>query len=295
MDTVPTLGHIVMPVLFDRFPALKRYLQPPHWRGAVQHHQEGSRRQSRMVRVTLLENGADLVALRTRLLKPTGITVNSFCVATLSKAVAAAVVQNRSHWGPAMDPATGRVRLKIMIATNERPQNTKKNTSTMDIRPSDLGTYLCGSQLYFSVSVPRGDGNRNDWLVMAKQFQRDLKRSRSSAAMDVGLCAFIQEDWIQFVHKSDNNAPNGIEDSLEISNLGMVELPHEGNNNNNWIVDRLWFAQGRKVTGPGITVTIAGTQNGLTAVLSAFPQAVEPPMLNSIAKEWKKLVASNIP
>lgn len=276
MDTVPRVSHLLLPVLLDRFPALQRYLKPPQWRGATS-HVEGDERSSHMVCVELVKEGNALTDLR-RLVREKGVTVNSFCVSMLSKAVATVVAKNPAHWSSAVS-RTGTIHLEIQVAANERPRCGSSANA------SHLGCYLSGPKLYTKVS--RDD----DWLRVAARFQKDLHRSIRDSAKEIGLCAFIGEDWIQAANKYEKQVPNGISDSIEVSNLGLVHI----DDTSKWQLEKVWFAQGRRGCGAAMTVCLAGTPNGLNAVLSSFPQAVDKSTLEAIAKEWTSLVGRQLP
>jgi hypothetical protein len=98
----------------------------------------------------------------------------------------------------------------------------------------------------------------------------------------MGLCKCIQEDWVEFAKKNANRLPNGREDSIEVSNLGNVSL---NTLCGGWNVKGLWFAQGRKVTGPALTFTMVSSMGGLKAVLSAVPQTFNRDSVVAIGKE----------
>ena len=105
--------------------------------------------------------------------------------------------------------------------------------------------------------------------------------------MDIGLCPFISEDWIQFARKFANGRPNGITDSIEFSNIGKVRLKASGA----WEVKDFWFAQCRKDTGAAIIVTVARhgeAGENVRAILSSFPQAVPRESLADIARAWEQ-------
>ena len=103
--------------------------------------------------------------------------------------------------------------------------------------------------------------------------------------MDIGLFAFVREDWIEFASK--HSEPNGRGDSLEVSNLGIIsslESKHKI-----WKLNGLWFAQGRNNTGPCLTLTIVtAAPGGVKAVLSAVPQALSRNSVLAIGKLFQR-------
>ena len=263
VDTVPTIRHLLIPVLLDMFPSLTPYLKPPHWQGLTDHKNDKSvGRQSQMSLCSMIMDGDQL----SRACQRMNVTVNSLCVATLCRAIAVTSGEK---------DAKSKVNLlKVQIAKNER--------CNCDLLPSDLGAYLSGPQVY--VSAPTASSIES----IAYSFQRKLYASFHSAAMDIGLCKFISQDWIEFARKFAKQEPNGIHDSLEFSNLGKVQLK---GTNADWKLQSFWFSQGRRETGAAITVTVARNREDgseIQAVLSSFPQAVSREMLEQISRAWEK-------
>ena len=111
--------------------------------------------------------------------------------------------------------------------------------------------------------------------------------------MDIGLCKFIRGDWIEFAKKYCEAIPNGIHDSIEISNLGVAKLGG-ADYRVGWSLANLWLAQGRRGFGAAMTVCVVSNispsdlTGGMNAVMSSFPQAVPKETLLAIGNEWKQ-------
>ena len=277
MDTVPTLGHLLTPVLLDQFPSLTRYLKPPHWQGLTKHNKDKSlERKSQMTICSISLDGNGLSQTCQRM----NVTVNSLCVANLCKAIANTIGEEEEHASAAMtsDLSNGsnnnsHVRFKVQVAKNER--------GNCALLPKDLGVYLSGPQVYVTAAATCSTES------IASSFQRKLYASFRGSAMDLGLCKFISEDWISFARKFAKHEPNGIHDSLEFSNLGTVRLKDASSDG--WNVRGFWFAQGRRETGAAITATIARNEkdgSNIRAVLSSIPQAVPRETLEKISQVW---------
>ena len=56
-----------------------------------------------------------------------------------------------------------------------------------------------------------------------------------------------------FSIKHADRQPNGQEEGIKISNLGILALDPRPKA---WNVSHLWFAQGRNVTGPALALTV---------------------------------------
>lgn len=271
MDTVPTLHHILLPILLDRIPSLTPYFKPPHWKGATSHREDS--RQCQVLCCPLALDGEQLKGACRKM----NITANSLAVAALCKAVAKTVAGEDFHKSSAMTTKGGStsVRFKVQVAKSER--------GSCNLLPTQHGTYVSGPQVYVAAS----DNDSHDWRSIGASFQRKLRASYKGAAMDIGLCPFISEDWIDFAKKFAKGEPNGVNDSFEVSSLGKVKLEDSAK----WIVRNFWFSQGRKGTGAGLIFSMArsGSLGGdISAVFSAFPQAVPMDTLEQIAQAWKQ-------
>ncbi|CAB9530230.1 Conserved hypothetical protein [Seminavis robusta] len=284
MDTVPTLSHLLIPVLLDRFPSLETYFKPIHWKGLTKH--DAGARQSTMVCCPISLNGQQLA----KVCEDMKFTFNSLCVATLCKAIAKTVGNQKEHISAAMTTTQNNginsVNFKVIVAKNER-------NNCHPVKPDDLGVYLSGPQVYVSCCSSNNNAtttNKAEYQSIASSFQQRLRALYRAAAMDMGLCVFIPGDWIPFASKFAKNEPNGINDSIEFSNLGKVRFTTNNGTPNKWNVKDFWFAQGRRETGAAIIATI--TRSGeageeIRAVMSAFPQAVPRTTLAQIADTWK--------
>lgn len=261
VDCNPSVGHL-LPVVLYSFPRLAPYLKRPHWRGNTVHSDNWRDRSSQMVCATLLQDGQRL----RQTCKSLNLSINSVLVATLCKAIARIV----------NGPEQNSLRLKVQVAANERQRRTHA------ISPTELGSYVSGPQVYVQA------GASDNVVRLSTTFRNRLESALQTSLMDMGLCKFINEDWIQFALSFHNETPNGIHDSVEYSNLGLVELD---DTQSPWNVENIWFAQGRKGFGAAITVALAASaEGGISAVLSAFPQAVSRQMLLDIATEWERCI-----
>lgn len=168
----------------------------------------------------------------------------------------------------------GGLLLKVITAVNERLACGMTN--------EDLGVSLVGPQVLLIASL------ESNVTEIASAYQTQLAASREAACMDMGLCKFISEDWIQFLKRHAHRHPNGREDSLEVSNLGYMSFGEMAG----WSVEGLWFAQGRNVTGPAVTLTMVSSKGGLKAVLSAVPQAIPCHCLVAIGESFQEELAA---
>lgn len=103
--------------------------------------------------------------------------------------------------------------------------------------------------------------------------------------MDIGMCRFIDQDWIQFARTLADEQPNGVHDSLEVSLMNHVDSDFESSGDLG--VDRLWFVQGRRGFASAIIVTTMNTGTCLHAALASFPDAVSTMQLEKIETAWK--------
>ena len=279
MDTVPTLGHLILPLLYDRFPRLESFLQPSHWQGLTT-HDEKSLRHTTMACLTITLDPSVLSTLRRN-----KITVNSFLVATLCQAIARVVGQRADNLaGVTQSPAAklSSLRFQIQVAKSER--------SHCGLAAESLGVYLSGPRVTLCTT------GESDCQTLAARFQQRLRAV--SSARDIGLCAFINGDWMDFARRLAQRRPHGIGDSIEFSSLGRVSLDGSDVDDDNtptlslcpWSVRRLWFAQGRRQAAAAIEATTVTRGSEICAVLSAFPQAVPRATLRQIADAWKQII-----
>jgi hypothetical protein len=267
MDTVPRLGHLLKPVLIDRFPRLIR--EPSHFQGMPHDYSQTTTRTCHMVCLSLVNDNE--VSVLKESCRKRQITVNSACVAAISRATSIHVRTNPRLFRNCQGIlSNGGLCLKIITAVNERT-----------CAPKDLGVYLVGPQFWMETT---GMSSSSSLEEFASLYQSRLRDSRDLARMDIGLCAFIREDWIEFASK--NSEPNGRGDSLEVSNLGIIsslESKHKI-----WKLNGLLFAQGRNNTGPCLTLTIVTAPGGVKAVLSAVPQALSRNSVLAIGKLFQR-------
>jgi len=268
MDTTPTLNHLVRLLFWHSFPTLRRWFHPAHWRGNPVHNTSTQRATELVCCPSLVEN---VDALREKYCTPKKISLNSVLVATLVQAITKAVTPADSS----------SLRFKVQLAVDERRRCVKQ------VPARRLGSYVTGPQ--FSLA---GDGSRSCDDV-AREYRKKLKAALEVSAMDIGMCRFIDEDWIEFASKYADEKPNGVHDSLEISLLNDVqEFPTPNENDAEFTVERLWFMQGRRGFGPAIIVTTTNTRSCLNASLSSFPDAVSKEQLLQITSAWKKELKS---
>lgn len=274
MPTVPTLGHILLPVLLDRVPSLTPYFKPSHWQG-VATHDTTMARQSQLVACPMSMDGEKLKAACRRM----NLTVNSISVATLSKAIAKTIGNKNEHKSPAIsiDHGSATVRFKVLVAKSER--------ANCNLPSGDHGAYVSGPQVY--VTASSSADTTNECQIIGTSFQKKLRTSYRAAAMDMGLCPFIQEDWIQFAKKYAKGKPNGVSNSFEFSNLGKIKFEEP----DTWAVKDFWFAQGHKDAASAVTATVVRhgpLGENIRAVLSSFPEAVPRETLQEIAETWER-------
>lgn len=274
LDTVPRLSHLLIPVLLDRFPSLTSILRPPHFQGMSHDSTIPAKdRTSNMVCLPLLNDNQ--VLLLREYCRRNKVTVNSVCVSSLCRAISMHVQENPDLFASSPGVSlSNKVHLKIITAVNERPDCGMIN--------KDLGVYLVGPQVFVDVFH-----EPNTTVGLASLYQTKLSAARSPARMDMGLCKFISEDWIEFSQKHANREPNGREDSVEVSNLGLVSFDSASSLEDAWSVESLWFAQGRNVTGPALAMTMVTSNGGLKAVLSAIPQAITRESLVAIGESFQ--------
>lgn len=270
MDTVPSIYHLLLPVLLDRFPRLAAVYNSLDWRGNPVHCELSNdtceKRSTQLVCISLLEDDASrMTALRDYCAKQ-GLSDNAVVVAALTKAVAKVVVGGANS-------KMNRVRLKIAVAADERRRRAKT------IAYTELGAYVTGPHLHLTV------GEDDSVVSTAARFACKLRTALESSPMDIGLCAFIKEDWIDYSRKLCFQKPNGVHESLDLSLLtGIGDLT---GGSSAWTLNNLWFAQGRLGFGAAIGVSVAGTDTVLNATMSSFPEAVSRNTLEDIARAWK--------
>jgi len=261
MDVIPTVSHMLRLLFWYSFPKIDRFLHPEHWRGRTVHkdYPEPTDRATELVCCRNLLEDTD--RLRRQFCQQHNLSLNAVLVATLTKAVAIVISTEPS------------VRFKIQLAADERRRRAKAVTA------HQLGPYVTGPQLRMTVHKDCSIA------VLGRDFTEKMQPAIASSAMDLGMCRFIDQDWIQFSRGLANEKPNGVHDSLEVSLLNDVDADFHGVD---CAVKRLWFVQGRRGFGPGIIVTTINTGTCLNASLSAFPDAVSRDQLEKILAVWKE-------
>jgi hypothetical protein len=266
-DTVPRLGHLLVPVLLDRFPKLTSYLKPsPHWQGKK--HVDvpnGSMREPHMLCLNVILR-TELPFLE-RYRKMNGLSINTLLVTTLTKAIAGVQLAENPKDSTILHGFSGKVLFNIDCAADERRRRA-------NLPPTALGSYLSGAHVSIQV------GSDCETRALGHSFQTKLYHSLQTSIMDIGMTKFINEDWIDFASKFCDKTPNGVQSSLDISNLGMQDPKQLSTN--------LWFAQGQRGTAAALQVSVIGGPQGYNAVISAFPSAVSKTTLGDIADAWRQ-------
>lgn len=218
----------------------------------------------------------DTEILRKRFCRPYQVSLNSVLVATLVQVIAK--VEKAFSANPTS------LCFKLQVSADERRRRAQQ------VPPHLLGSYVTGPQLYLNVSSKKENAEKTSIASLGRDFQQKLHFAVDKAGMDIGMCRFIDEDWIQFAQNTlADERPNGVHDSLEVSLLNNV---HDISGGEDWMVDRLWFAQGRRGFGPAIIVTTINSGKSLNASLSFFPDAVSRERLQKISLAWKQQLAA---
>lgn len=260
MDTSPQLGHLLIPLLNDRFPKLCKRLWRRHWTGNPIHLHDQERK-TQLVRVKLVDDAVTMENLH-QYSRKNNISMNSLVSAILIK-VLARVIEDHSRG----------TLFKIQVPADERRRRVRDQ-----VAPEDLGVYLTAPQFYINVSavqsVPR----------IGKSFQMKLKASLATSHMDIGLCQFIRGDWINYAKRSCFDSDASFHSSLEVSHLNSMDDLKGGI----WNISSVWMAQGYRGLGSTIKASlISARTNMMTATLSSIPEVVTVDMLMKIAHEWK--------
>jgi hypothetical protein len=308
VNPVPSVSHLLLPILLDRFPSLTRYLKKPHWQGSTMHvaDRRASERSSCMTVLKLLKSiDTCLESSRFhRVCRQTGVSPTSLLVSTLAKTIASHLLSNEGGYERLPGPQNimnahgnapkdeGSIRFKIQVAASER----RRRTTDAAVSSKHLGVYVSAAPLYLVVDSP-STTTVSHTQALAKEFGKKLVTSLETSVMDLGLLPFVQEDWIDFSKKGFSAKPNGIHESLEVSNLGIVQSfePFQAKchsdkekRKGSWQLQDVYFSLGRHGFAAAITVTLIGTpQTGMNAVLSSFPEAVSKKTLITIGESWK--------
>lgn len=250
LDTRISLMHLLCPLLFSRFPKLMAWIIPTSWNG----NSIDSKTVTKTKRVTHsrcfpLLDASELEALHEYSsrhdLKPNSVLVATLCKC-LTRFKNKKVSRNKSIG----------VRLSILVAADERRRRARS------IRYDDLGSFVTGPTL--SLTVKSDDRIERVGQVFAKQ----LRRAIQTSPMDIGLCAFIRQDWMDYSRKQCHQSPNGALRSLAISLL--TGTTNDWRCGKAWTVSNFWFAQGQRGFGPVLRVNVNDTCNGLNE--KSFPR-----------------------
>lgn len=263
MYTVPSLSHMLLPVLCDRFPRIAAVLCPSHWRGNPVHREcsDDSERSTQLACITLFSDASQSAELRAFASKQ-GLSYNTVLMAALAKSVASV--------GCGRD----RVCLQIQVPADQRRRRA-------NVPYSDLGSYVTGPQFYLNVH------KANNIVTIGRAVATRLRCALESAHMDIGLISFISGNLIGYFRQRRLDKPNGVNISLEISLLPGIADQQNGA----WAVRNLWFVQGHLGLGPAVMVSVAGSGAGLNAALTSFPEVVSRKILGDIAIAWKHELA----
>jgi Alcohol acetyltransferase len=271
VDTTPTVKHLCMPFLLDRFPNLMPYLKSPHWQGIE--HMENPKLSDRVPHM-MCTNILPLLNVDKlkRYCNKNRVSINSVFVTTIAKAISRVVVRDPREFGHNR-LNNKQLQLTIQSAVDERRRRVQ-------LPPTVLGSYVSGAHVRINV------GSDSHTAELAHLYQNNLYRAIQTSIMDIGMTQFISEDWIDFAKKNCKAEPNGIQNSLDVSDLGMQHFSKHA-----WKLSNLWFAQGRIGMGSAIHVQMVGGPQGYNAVLSAFPCTVSKEMLSEIRDEWCQEIA----